>query len=68
VFGHGNHVEVQEPFQNMYSMLTSRTSFPHPEFCSEMSVMCVTMEWYVLKSSECGKSGQMFIEAWACSF
>jgi hypothetical protein len=50
---------------NMY--YTSRTSFPHPDFCYELSMVCALMACYVLESSECGSSGQSFIRASVCS-
>jgi hypothetical protein len=46
---------------------TSRTSFNHPEFCYEMYIVCAMMACYVLESSTCGSSGQIFIMPWACS-
>jgi hypothetical protein len=51
---------------NMY-FHTSRTSFPHPEFFYELSMVCALMACYVLESSECGSSGQIYIRASAYS-
>jgi hypothetical protein len=45
----------------------SRTSFPHPEFCYELSMVCAMMASYVLESSECGSSGQFFLRARVCT-
>jgi hypothetical protein len=53
---------------NMYSMLPHKQKLvPHPEFCYELSMVCALMACYVLESSECGSSGQIFIRASACS-
>jgi hypothetical protein len=60
--------EVQEPLQTCTPCFhTSKTSFPHPEFCYEMSMVCALIACYVLESSECESSGQIFFGAWACS-
>jgi hypothetical protein len=67
VLGHGKPIfQGAGATPNMYPMLhKSRTSFPHLEFCYEMSMVCALMACYVLESSECGSSGQIFHRAWA---
>jgi hypothetical protein len=62
------YFEVQEPLQTCSSGFhTSRTSFPHPEFCYELSMVSALMACYMLESSKCRSSGQVFIRASACS-
>jgi hypothetical protein len=61
------YFKVQEPLQTCIPCFhTSRTSFPHPEFCYKLSMWCAFMACYVLESSGCGSSGQIFIRASAC--
>jgi hypothetical protein len=59
--------EVQEPLQTCPPCFyTSRKSFPNPEFCYKMSMVCALMACCLLESSECGSIGQSFIRALAC--
>jgi hypothetical protein len=70
VLGHGKPIyQVREPLQTCTPCShTSRSLFPHPDFCYEMSTVCALMAaCYLRESSECGSSGQIFIRAWACS-
>jgi hypothetical protein len=72
VLGHGNPIfqgAVATP--NMYSMLPHKQNIATPpEVCYEMSMVCAKMACicYMLESSECGSSGQIFFRAWACSW
>jgi hypothetical protein len=60
------YFEVQEPLQTCSPYFhTSRTLFPQQEFCYELSMLSALMACYLLESSECGSSGQIFIRAWA---
>jgi hypothetical protein len=62
------YFEVQEPLQTCTPCFhTSRTSLPHPQLCYERSMVCALMACYLLESSECQSSGQIFIRAWTCS-
>jgi hypothetical protein len=60
---------VQEPPQTCTPCFhTSSPSLPHPGFCYEISMVCALMACYMLESSECGSSGQIFVRAWAFSW
>jgi hypothetical protein len=62
------YFKVREPLQTCTPCFhTSRTSFPRPEFCNELSIVCALMACYVLESSECESRGQIYIRASACS-
>jgi hypothetical protein len=62
------YFKVREPLQTCTPCFhASRTSFPHLEFCYELSMVCALMACYVLESYKCGSSGQIFIRASACS-
>jgi hypothetical protein len=64
VLGHGKPIfEVQEPFQTCTSCFyTSRTLFPQPEFCYDMSMVSARalMSCDLLESSERGSSRRFF--------
>jgi hypothetical protein len=52
---------------NMYSMLPHKQNIvPPPRILHELSMVCALMACYVLESSECGSSGQIYIRASAC--
>jgi hypothetical protein len=67
VLGHGNPIfQGAGATPNMYSMLPHKQNIvPPKEFCYDLSMVRALMACYVLESSECGSSGQIFIRGCA---
>jgi hypothetical protein len=68
--GHGAHLGASQVHARIvFGMHSSENVFvpnivPPPRI---LSMVCALMACYVLESSECGSSGQIFIRASACS-
>jgi hypothetical protein len=64
VLGHGKPHISRCGSRSKHVLHTSRTSFPHPEFCYELSIVCALMACYILECSSVEAVGKFSSGPW----